>query len=266
MKPIDGGITAPRGFRAAGVACGLKKDGAPDLALIVSDTPASAAGVFTKNIVQGHSLQLSQRNIRSGRARAVVINSGNANACLGPAGDRDALAMAKPSPVIFGVRSRVLTGSTGVIGKKWICLPSMPALTRLLPTWPAPSKRRAPRQQAIMTTDLVPKSCVVEFELEGILVRVAGMAKGSGMIHPDMATMIGVITTVAPWTQRLCSICSGRRSTEPSIGFRSTVTPVFAIWLWLWPTARRAIRRLSRLRKPPGFWRQWKRSVPSCRA
>jgi glutamate N-acetyltransferase/amino-acid N-acetyltransferase len=196
MKPIDGGITAPRGFRAAGVACGLKKDGAPDLALIVSDTPASAAGVFTKNIVQGHSLQLSQRNIRSGRARAVVINSGNANACLGPAGDRDALAMAKAvAGHLRCPESEVLTGSTGVIGKKM----DMPAIHAGIDAAFADlagsieAARRA--EQAIMTTDLVPKSCVVEFELEGILVRVAGMAKGSGMIHPDMATMIGVITT-----------------------------------------------------------------------
>ncbi|NLK89423.1 MAG: bifunctional glutamate N-acetyltransferase/amino-acid acetyltransferase ArgJ [Clostridiaceae bacterium] len=196
MKLVDGGITAPQGFQAAGVACGLKKDGAPDLALIVSDRPAAAAGVFTKNIVQGHSLQLSRRNIRGGRARAVVINSGNANACLGPAGDRDALAMAKAvADHLQCPESEILTGSTGVIGKKM----NMPAIKAGIDAAFAgldDSIEAACRaEQAIMTTDLIPKSCVVEFELDDTAVRVAGMAKGSGMIHPDMATMIGVITT-----------------------------------------------------------------------
>ena len=196
MKIIEGGITAPLGFQATGVACGLKKNGQPDLALIVSDLPATAAGVFTNNIVKGHSLQLARENIRSGLARAVIINSGNANACIGEQGIQDALAMAKAVAAHLDCpASEILTGSTGVIGKKLDMAAVRSGIDAAFKTLSASVDSARQAEQAIMTTDLIPKSCAVTFSVDGQTITVAGMAKGSGMIHPNMATMIGVITT-----------------------------------------------------------------------
>lgn len=196
MKPEAGSITAPKGFAAAGVACGLKKNGNRDLALITSDVPATAAGVFTKNLVKGHSLQRTLATIRGGLASAVVINSGNANACVGEPGYQDAEAMAALVATELGCPvEQVLTGSTGVIGKRLdmdAVQRGIEAATAALATSEAAGHEA---EQAIMTTDLIPKECVVRFELDGQTVTVAGMAKGSGMIHPNMATMISVITT-----------------------------------------------------------------------
>ena len=119
LEEAQGSITAPSGFQAAGVACGLKKNKGPDLALVVSDVPAVAAGVFTKNVVQGHSLQLTRRQIAAGQARAIVINSGNANACVGDVGMADAMSMATQVAARLGCPSgQVMTGSTGVIGHR----------------------------------------------------------------------------------------------------------------------------------------------------
>ncbi|MBP1757630.1 MAG: bifunctional ornithine acetyltransferase/N-acetylglutamate synthase [Firmicutes bacterium] len=196
MKPTSGSITAPKGYAAAGVACGLKKDNRLDLALIVSEVPATAVGVFTRNVVKGHSLQRTMEAIRIGLASAVVINSGNANACVGEAGYKDAETMAALTAAELGCPvEQVLTGSTGVIGKRL----DLKAVERGIKAASAAlaSSQEAGHQaeQAIMTTDLIPKECVVTFELDGQLVTVAGMAKGSGMIHPNMATMIGIITT-----------------------------------------------------------------------
>lgn len=196
MKLESGSITAPKGFAAAGVACGLKKNKNRDLALITSEVPAVAAGVFTRNLVKGHSLKRTMDTLRSGYASAVVINSGNANACVGDAGYQDAETMAARVAAELGCPVEyVLTGSTGVIGKRL----DMDAVHRGIVEAAAnlASSEEAGHQaeQAIMTTDLVPKECVVRFDLDGIPVTVAGMAKGSGMIHPNMATMIGVITT-----------------------------------------------------------------------
>jgi glutamate N-acetyltransferase / amino-acid N-acetyltransferase len=196
MDHLEGSITLPKGFQASGVACGLKKKQEPDLALVVSDGPAAAAGVFTLNLVQGHSLQLTRQHIQGGIARAVVINSGNANACLGEAGMADARQMAAWVAGAVGCPAEhVLTGSTGVIGKrldmaaveKGICLAAA-ALDHSAEAGHA-------AERAIMTTDRVPKEAAVRFRIGPHDVCVAGMAKGSGMIHPNMATMIGVITT-----------------------------------------------------------------------
>lgn len=196
MKPEAGSITAPKGFAAAGVACGLKKNKNRDLALITSEVPATAAGVFTKNLVKGHSLQRTLDTIRGGLASAVVINSGNANACVGQPGYQDAEMMAALVAAELGCPvEQVLTGSTGVIGKRL----DMDAVKRGIAAATASlaSSEAAGHEaeQAIMTTDLIPKECIVRFEQDGQMVTVAGMAKGSGMIHPNMATMISVITT-----------------------------------------------------------------------
>lgn len=191
---IDGGVTAPKGFKASGVACGLKNNGKKDLAVVCSDDIAVAAGVFTKNIVKGHSLQLTMEHIKSGYARGVVINSGNANACIGEQGRKDALDMAQLAAELLDCdRENILVGSTGVIG-----LPlNMPKVRSGIRTAIAALSDKGGSEacEAIMTTDLMPKEIAVDIEIQGERVRIGGMAKGSGMIHPNMATMIGVITT-----------------------------------------------------------------------
>ena len=188
------GVTYALGFTAAGVACGIKKNGGKDLAVIKCDCVATAAGVFTRNKVKGHSLMLSQRNVRNGKAQAVIINAGNANACLGTRGEQDALTMAQLTAQALGCRPMdVLTGSTGVIGMP---LPierieaglKKAALTR---------EGGADAARAIMTTDTIPTEAKASVVIGGREVRVGGMAKGSGMIHPNMATMISVVTTDA---------------------------------------------------------------------
>ena len=188
------GVTYALGFTAAGVACGIKKNGGKDLAVIKCDCVAMAAGVFTRNTVKGHSLMLSQRNVRNGKAQAVIINAGNANACLGTRGEQDALTMAQLTAQALGCRPMdVLTGSTGVIGMP---LPierieaglKKAALTR---------EGGADAATAIMTTDTIMKQAQTSTTVAGCEVRIGGMAKGSGMIHPNMATMISVITTDA---------------------------------------------------------------------
>ncbi|HBP38462.1 MAG TPA: ornithine acetyltransferase, partial [Clostridiales bacterium] len=196
MNAIAASITAPQGFQAAGVACGLKKDGRPDLALVVSDYPATVAGVFTRNLVKGHSLQLSQDNCRGGVARAVVVNSGNANAAVGEPGLQDARTMAASVASLLGCPdTQVLTGSTGVIGKRL----DMDAVTRGIGAaysgLSASADAGHQAEQAIMTTDRVPKESAVCLDIGGKTVTIAGMAKGSGMIHPNMATMIALLTT-----------------------------------------------------------------------
>jgi glutamate N-acetyltransferase/amino-acid N-acetyltransferase len=196
MKIIDGSITSPSGYRASGVACGLKKNGNRDLAMIVSTTEASAAGIFTKNVVKGHSLQRTMSVIRQGYAQAVIINSGNANACVGSQGLADADKMAHLLAKRVGCPdNQIITGSTGVIGQPL----NMEAVTNGIEiAWNKLSSEIEAGHEAelaIMTTDLVPKEAAVELEINGQRAVVAGMAKGSGMIHPNMATMIGIITT-----------------------------------------------------------------------
>lgn len=188
------GVTYAKGFYANGVACGIKKDGSRDLALIYCETPAKAAGIFTRNIVKGHSLRLAQRNVADGTAQAVIINAGNANACLAERGERDALRMAEMTAHTVGCAPQnVLTASTGVIG--------IPLPLEKIETGLAQLKLRkdggTAAAKAIMTTDTIPKQAEAHIDLGGTEVRIGGMAKGSGMIHPNMATMISVVTTDA---------------------------------------------------------------------
>jgi len=193
---IEGGVTAPKGFLAAGVACGLKKDGKKDLAIICSEEPAAASGVFTTNIVKGHSLKLTMEHIKSGYAQAIVINSGNANACVGEQGMKDAYEMAELTAQLLDCPvDNVLVGSTGVIGQR-LNMPLVRSGIRTAVASLSPDGGHD-AMEAIMTTDLVPKEMAVELEIQDEVVRIGAMAKGSGMIHPNMATMIGVITTDA---------------------------------------------------------------------
>lgn len=202
MNIINGGVTAPEGFFATGVSCGLKKDGKKDLAIVCSEDSAAAAGVFTTNKVKGHSLQLTMEHIKSGYANAIVINSGNANACVGEQGHADALEMATITSGLLECSPQdVLVGSTGVIGKPLNMEAIRPGLEALVSGMDPDGGHDA--LEAIMTTDTMFKEVAVELELQEAKVVIGAMAKGSGMIHPNMATMIGVITTDANISRKL---------------------------------------------------------------
>lgn len=186
------------GFRFAGIACGIKATGAADLALIVSDRPASAAGLFTTNLVQAAPVAVSRKRVASGLARAIVVNSGNANAATGARGTADALAATRCVAGALGVRdSQVLVCSTGVIGRP---LP----MERLLGGIPRAIEALSDRaleaaSEAIMTTDTRPKRASRRVTLpDGRRVTVAGFAKGAGMIDPRMATLLAFVVTDAP--------------------------------------------------------------------
>lgn len=196
MRVIDGGVTSPEGYFAAGVACGLKKNNQKDLAIVCSEDISATAGVFTTNVVKGHSLQVTMEHLKSGYATAIIINSGNANACVGKQGYDDAKEIARITAEFLECDpENILVGSTGVIGVPLKMDLIRPALEDLIENMSPYGGHDA--AEAIMTTDLVAKETAIEFEIKGKKVIIGGMAKGSGMIHPNMATMIGVITTDA---------------------------------------------------------------------
>lgn len=195
---IDGSVTAPRGFRAAGVACGIKARGGLDLALIVPDRPASAAAVFTTNKAQAAPILVSREHMSQsgGRISAIVVNSGCANACTGPDGLEHARAMTRATAGLLGCEtSAVLVASTGVIGVK-LPMAKVNAGIKAAAAQLA-GNGGAAAAHAIMTTDPFPKEAAVEVLTERGTFRVGGIAKGSGMIEPLMATMLGFITTDA---------------------------------------------------------------------
>ena len=192
MKQISGGITAVPGIRASGVHGGLKSDNQKDVALIVADSPAVAAGVFTRNRVCAATVLLSREHLKDPVAQAIVVNSGNANACTGEPGLDNARKMAALVGEQLNLESKnVLVSSTGVIG---VQLP-MDAITkgieRAADTLCEDGGHDA--AQAIMTTDTVPKEIAVEIEVGGEKVKIGGMTKGSGMIAPNMATMLAFL-------------------------------------------------------------------------
>ncbi len=196
MKIITGGVTAPIGFRAAGMYCGIKKKKLLDLALLVSDQEGPIAGLFTTNQVVAAPVVLDRLHLKKGIGRALLVNSGNANACTGPEGMRSAKEMAHLLATALDCAPHtIFIGSTGVIGQP---LP-IDCIKRALPTLLARVTRRGGGEaaQAIMTTDLKPKQVAVRARLGGRMVTVGGMAKGSGMIHPNMATMLAYLTTDA---------------------------------------------------------------------
>lgn len=187
-------ITFPQGFTAAGISCGIKKNGNKDLALICSDVPSVGAGVFTTNVVKGHSLLLTMQNIKNDFTKAVLINSGNANACIGEEGDQIAktaiLALAKE---LNCNDNEILFGSTGVIGIPLNINNLIQGITQISKLSSIEGANDA--KDAILTTDLISKESTRQFELNNKIIKIGGIAKGSGMIHPNMATMIGIITT-----------------------------------------------------------------------
>jgi len=183
-----------KGFKAAGIASGLKKNGGKDLGLIYSEVSATAAGVFTKNLVQAAPVLLDRGRIKSGKCQAVVVNSGNANCCTGDQGMRDAIFMTKSAASGLKISEElILAASTGVIGQPLDTekiKAAMPKLVKKLK-----SDGIADLAEAMMTTDTVPKVVSHQGEMEGNLYTVTGVAKGSGMIRPDMATMLCFVMT-----------------------------------------------------------------------
>jgi glutamate N-acetyltransferase / amino-acid N-acetyltransferase len=200
---VEGGVTAPGGFAAAGVAAGIKKSGKPDVAVVAASRPVPAAAVFTTNLVAAAPVLVSRIHLGNGLARAVVINSGNANACTGAPGLADAHLMSEVSATCLGCSPEdVVVASTGVIGVAMpmeLVEPGICAAVEELSHAPADDAATA-----IMTTDTFVKQTAVSVTHGGRTFTVGGMAKGSGMIQPNMATMLAFLTTDAPLTSRAC--------------------------------------------------------------
>lgn len=198
MEFVSGGVTAPAGFLAAGVCADIrgKGDGKKDVALLASRVPCAAAGVYTTNRVKAAPVLLTQERTASGRLQAVVANSGNANACTGERGLKDAAEMARLAAEALGIAPELVgVASTGVIG---VPLP----MDRVAAGIAAAAAALSPEgggdaAEAIMTTDTFPKQVAVRLDVGGAAVTIGAMAKGSGMIHPNMATMLGFVTTDA---------------------------------------------------------------------
>ncbi|MFB2922738.1 MULTISPECIES: bifunctional ornithine acetyltransferase/N-acetylglutamate synthase [Aerosakkonema] len=207
-QEIDGNVTAPRGYRAAGIKAGLKPSGLPDLALIVSDVEAIAAGVFTTSVVRAAPVDYCRQRLQyKPSARAILCNAGQANAATGSQGWIDAIESAQQLAQVLNIASDyVLVASTGVIGQRI----KMDALKAGIPQLAAALSETGgdAAAQAIITTDLVTKSIALETTMHDRPVRIGGIAKGSGMIHPNMATMLSFVTcdaAVSPslWQQML---------------------------------------------------------------
>lgn len=193
IKEISGGVCAANGFKASGVHCGIRKNKTKkDLALIVSETRAAAAAVYTTNLVKGAPLTVTKNNISDGYASAIICNSGNANTCNAN-GIEIAEGMCALVEDYTGIsKNDVVVASTGVIGQTLDITPiknGMPALTASL------TENGEDAAAAIMTTDTIEKQSAVEFTINGKTCKLGGIAKGSGMIHPNMATMLVFVTT-----------------------------------------------------------------------
>ncbi len=194
MKIISGGVCAAKGFKASGVHCGIRKNQSKkDLALIVSDKKAVTAAVYTRNLVKGAPLTVTKENIADGFAQAVICNSGNANTCNAN-GIEIAKAMCDLVEDTTGISaSDVVVASTGVIGQPLSIEPIKNSINTLYSQLSYDGSFDC--ASAIMTTDTIAKEVAVEFEIDGKVCRMGGIAKGSGMIHPDMATMLVFITS-----------------------------------------------------------------------
>ncbi len=196
MKIINGGVCAAKGFTAGGIHCGIRKNKEKkDLSLIYSEVPAAAAAVYTTNLVKGAPLIVTKEHISNGTAQAIICNSGNANTC-----NADGIEIAEKMSALtadaLGIKSSdIVVASTGVIGERLDINPiaaGIPSLVNALK--PDGSGEAA---EGIMTTDTVKKEVAVDFEIGGVTCKIGGIAKGSGMIHPNMATMLVFITTDA---------------------------------------------------------------------
>ena len=193
MKTITGGICAAKGYKAAGIHCGIRKNKSKkDLSLIISEKPASAAAVYTTNLVKGAPLLVTKKHISNGVAQAIICNSGNANTC-----NSNGIEIAEQTCELVAEalqmdKTDIVVASTGVIGQPLDIAQIKAAIPSLVASLGDNSDAAA---EGIMTTDTTKKEIAVEFELDGKTCRIGGIAKGSGMIHPDMATMLVFITT-----------------------------------------------------------------------
>ena len=193
IKQINGGVCAAKGFSANGVLCGIKKGRTKrDLALIMSDVPATAAAVYTKNLVKGAPLTVTKNNISNGIAQAIICNSGNANTCNAN-GIEIAEKMCKLVSTTTNINENdVIVASTGVIGQPLSIDPIANKISELVAGLGNNSNYAC---EAIMTTDTKQKEIAFKFDLNGVTCKIGGIAKGSGMIHPNMATMLVFVTT-----------------------------------------------------------------------
>jgi glutamate N-acetyltransferase/amino-acid N-acetyltransferase len=205
MKDITGGVCAPKGFKAGGIWCGIKASSKKrDLGLIYSEKLCTAAAMFTRNKVKAASVLLSQKHLAQGKLRAIIANSGNANACTGEAGIAAAQRMAELAADEFAIKAEeVAVASTGVIGVPLPLGAIESSVSSLADSLRGDESGHAAALEAIMTTDTRRKDASVEIEIAGVPVRIGGMCKGSGMIHPNMATMLCFITTDAAISREL---------------------------------------------------------------
>ena len=197
MKKIEGGITAAKGFMAASAAAGIKYKDRKDMAVIYSQVPCQAAGTFTTNVVKAAPVKWDQKLVKeSGEAQAVVINAGIANACTGAEGYSYCKATAQAAAEALGVdENSVLVASTGVIGMQLPMDRLTAGIRMMAPLLSDTQESGTEAAKAIMTTDTEKKEVAVEFEAGGKTVTIGGMCKGSGMIHPNMCTMLAFVTT-----------------------------------------------------------------------
>ncbi|HYZ01369.1 MAG TPA: bifunctional glutamate N-acetyltransferase/amino-acid acetyltransferase ArgJ [Candidatus Binatia bacterium] len=241
-QPIPGGITAPKGWRAGTAACGIKAftagdtalpgDARDDLTVIASDEPCDAGGVFTTNKVKSASVVIDQLHLQRNHVRGMVVCSGNANACTGAQGFQDALQMARLTADQLDLDAdQVLVGTTGVIGR-FLPMDAVKEGIQQAATALCEDAGEGPAI-AIMTTDTAPKTAALELQLAGHTVKVGGMAKGSGMIHPNMATMLAYVTTdaaVAPgWVSSVVKRVADRSFNQVTVDGDSSTNDTFLI-------------------------------------
>ena len=199
MKKIQGGVTAAKGFEAAGVAAEIKYKGRTDMAIVYSQVPCKAAGTFTTNVAKAAPVKWDQKVVKESEyAQVVIVNSGIANACTGAEGYGYCQDTADKASEVFGIPAEaVLLGSTGVIGKQLPIDKIQAGVEKLAAAKADSLEAGTAAAKAIMTTDTCEKELAVEIEIGGKTVTIGGMAKGSGMIHPNMCTMLSFITTDA---------------------------------------------------------------------
>lgn len=202
FKENNAGVTFAKGFKASGIKAGIKKSGKDDLAVIYTEKAATVAGTFTQNLVAAAPVAVSKAVASKGMAHAIVVNAGCANACTGPQGEKDAKKMAEITAESLGIKAEeVFVASTGVIGVN-LPMDKMESGIKKAVSELSESGSVA-AGKAIMTTDIYPKACSFAFKMGGKTVHIGGIAKGSGMIHPNMATMLCFITTDAAISHEL---------------------------------------------------------------
>ncbi|MBW4848419.1 MAG: bifunctional glutamate N-acetyltransferase/amino-acid acetyltransferase ArgJ [Lachnospiraceae bacterium] len=205
MKQIDGGVTAAKGFKAATTAAGIKYKDRKDMAMIYSEVPCKAAGTFTTNLVKAAPVKWDKVVVENSTcAQAVIVNAGIANACTGEEGLRYCMETAEAAAESLSIPvSSVLVASTGVIGKQLPMDRIVAGVKAMVPELDSSQESGTAAAIAIMTTDTVKKEVAVQFEVGGKTITMGGMCKGSGMIHPDMCTMLSFVTTDAAISKEL---------------------------------------------------------------